>query len=252
MSLRAMTWATELRGLKAIQFRLLLVLAHHHNHITGACYPSQETLAEECEISIRSVHEHLGVLETRGLITRSRRIGAEGQCAGTNYTLALENSQPANPAGWKEDGEETPHQPANPSEPNRQLFAGSNEPGIKTDLPPKSPYAELGYLDPAEGSRPVHNRREPDVTAGLPGWQGDPGVRARAVAVEGEPWVRSYLDPAEVLADGRIVARTGIALTKLSGSVALKGLAVISASDAQRLQALAKAPATATATAGGP
>lgn len=135
MSLPAMTWVTDLRGLSAPQFRILLVLAHHHNKVTHQCNPSQETLAEECEISLRSVQSHLLALEEKELIRRERIVGNMGQCAGTNYTLAIDFDQPANIAGRENEGAKRPVQPANSGASNPQLVACGNEQGKRTYTP---------------------------------------------------------------------------------------------------------------------
>lgn len=74
MSNIATRWARRQRGLKPAAKVVLWCLADHHNGQTGECFPMQETIAEECEISRSTVNLHLDALEKRGLIRRVNAI----------------------------------------------------------------------------------------------------------------------------------------------------------------------------------
>ncbi len=69
MSHAATRWAIRQKGLKPTTKIVLWQLCDHHNDELG-CFPSQKTLAEECEISRSTLNLHLDELEARGLIKR--------------------------------------------------------------------------------------------------------------------------------------------------------------------------------------
>lgn len=90
MSHEATTWAFKQRGLTDAQFRLLVVLADCHNPARG-CFPTQEYLSAECEMSERKVRDILHSLEQSGVIACERRANEYGHRTGTNYVFAFES-----------------------------------------------------------------------------------------------------------------------------------------------------------------
>lgn len=91
MSHRATNWAIEQRGLKPATKIVLWYLADCHNRHTSRCDPSQERIAEQCEMSRATVNRHLAELETRGLIRRAKRVdGTTRKQLSTSYELALD------------------------------------------------------------------------------------------------------------------------------------------------------------------
>ena len=90
MSHAATNWAIQQRGLKPTTKIVLWHLCDRFNPDFG-CFPSQEQLAEDCEISRSTLNEHLALLETAGLIRRVQRLnpGNKRQMP-TRYILALE------------------------------------------------------------------------------------------------------------------------------------------------------------------
>lgn len=92
MSHKALIWATQRRGLKPATKLLLIQLADHHNPVNG-CFPGQELLAEECEISVRSVREHLGILENMGLIRRIKSGGSGSRRPSDRYVFPFEDGE---------------------------------------------------------------------------------------------------------------------------------------------------------------
>lgn len=91
MSHKATNWAIQQRGLEPATKLLLWHLSDCHNSHTGRCDPSQERLAEECEMGRASVNRHLVKLEEKGLIRRVRRINPETKRQeATFYELALD------------------------------------------------------------------------------------------------------------------------------------------------------------------
>ncbi|WEF24623.1 helix-turn-helix domain-containing protein [Paracoccus sp. S3-43] len=90
MSNDATHWAVKQRGLKPATKIVLWHLADRHNPDFG-CFPSQERLAHDCEMSRSTVNEHLNILESMGLIRRERRVNAQTRRQeSTRYLLAFE------------------------------------------------------------------------------------------------------------------------------------------------------------------
>jgi pyocin large subunit-like protein len=89
MSYQATAWAVKVRtgstGLKA----LLLVLAHHADEKGGRCFPSQATLARECEQSLDTVQRNLRKLEMTCVITRRVRPRSGGHWPRHEYQLTM-------------------------------------------------------------------------------------------------------------------------------------------------------------------
>lgn len=95
MSNDATHWAVKQRGLKPATKIVLWHLADRHNPDSG-CFPSQERLAHDCEMSRSTVNEHLNILEAMGLIRRERRVNAQTRRQeSTRYLLAFEEGYSA-------------------------------------------------------------------------------------------------------------------------------------------------------------
>ena len=73
MSHKATLWAIEQRGLKPTTKIILWHLCDRFNPDYG-CFPSQQRLALDCEISRSTLNEHLDRLEASGLLRRVPRI----------------------------------------------------------------------------------------------------------------------------------------------------------------------------------
>lgn len=69
MSHAATNWATAQRGLKPATKIVLWLLCDRHNPDYG-CFPTQARLAEDAEMSISALNDHLATLEGLGLIRR--------------------------------------------------------------------------------------------------------------------------------------------------------------------------------------
>lgn len=83
-------------GLKPAAKIVLYWLADHHNETTGQCFPSIARLADLCEMSRRSVEQHLSDLEASGLIERQARHRPEGGKTSNSYILHLRESDAQN------------------------------------------------------------------------------------------------------------------------------------------------------------
>jgi len=90
MSHAATNWAIQQRGLKPTTKIVLWHLCDRFNPDFG-CFPSQEQLAHDCEISRSTLNDHLTLLESAGLIRRVQRLnpGNKRQMP-TRYILAFE------------------------------------------------------------------------------------------------------------------------------------------------------------------
>lgn len=90
MSHAATNWAIQQRGLKPTTKIVLWHLCDRFNPDFG-CFPSQEQLAHDCEISRSTLNDHLTLLESAGLIRRVQRLnpGTKRQMP-TRYILAFE------------------------------------------------------------------------------------------------------------------------------------------------------------------
>lgn len=90
MSHDATNWAIKQRGLKPAAKIVLWHLCDRF-HPDFGCFPSQDTLAEDCELSRSTLNVHLADLEAAGLIGREqrRRKGSERQ-ESTRYRFPFE------------------------------------------------------------------------------------------------------------------------------------------------------------------
>lgn len=90
MSHEATNWAIRQRGLKPAAKVVLWHLADRF-HPDNGCFPSQETLARDCELSRSALNEHLAALESAGLIRREqRRDERTNRQRSTCYRFAFE------------------------------------------------------------------------------------------------------------------------------------------------------------------
>ena len=90
MSHRATNWAIQQRGLAPATKLVLWHLCDRHNPDYG-CFPSQDQLAADAEISRASLNVHLDKLEQAGLIRRERRIDDDTKRQRTTrYFLGFE------------------------------------------------------------------------------------------------------------------------------------------------------------------
>ena len=94
MSHTATNWAIQQRGLKPTTKIVLWHLCDRFNPDYG-CFPSQERLAHDCEISRATLNRHLDDLEACGLIRRIRMVDRRtGQQRPTRYLLGFEQGFP--------------------------------------------------------------------------------------------------------------------------------------------------------------
>ena len=90
MSHDATNWAIQRRGLKPTTKIVLWHLCDRYNPDFG-CFPSQDRLAHDCEISRSTLNEHLAQLEVGGLLRRVPRLDpVTKRQLPTRYILGFE------------------------------------------------------------------------------------------------------------------------------------------------------------------
>ena len=104
MSHRATIWAIQQRGLKPATKIVLWFLCDRHNPDFG-CFPTQARLADDAEMSISALNEHLARLEDLRLIHRVRTHDPRThQRQATRYILGFEVGFPQEPPPETGDG----------------------------------------------------------------------------------------------------------------------------------------------------
>lgn len=101
MSVQALSCAFAIRGISSSEKLVLLALANFAND-KMECWPSQERIAADTELSERTVWAALNRLEALGMLSRERRNRADGTRSTDRFTLHFSltiKSEPlANPA----------------------------------------------------------------------------------------------------------------------------------------------------------
>jgi DNA-binding transcriptional ArsR family regulator len=110
MSIRAMTWAFDVRVNDSLSKLVLLKLADHANE-DGECWPSVKVIAEQCELSRRSVQYHLRDLEGRGFITSQKQFNGELQSSNL-YKLGVHHVRPPAQEGAPPRAHQGAHKPS--------------------------------------------------------------------------------------------------------------------------------------------
>jgi DNA-binding Lrp family transcriptional regulator len=95
MSNKAMTWAIDCK-VKGSHKLVLMLLADAHNGHTGACFPSQDWIAEHGGIGVSTVQNCLKDLEKWKLITRETARLGRGKGSRTEYVLHTSILDPSN------------------------------------------------------------------------------------------------------------------------------------------------------------
>lgn len=98
MSHEATNWAIKQRGIKPAAKLVLWQLCDRY-HPDNGCFPSKETLAEDCEMSVRSVYDQIAILEAAGLVrvVENTHKSASGKFKSNRYILGFEaDFTPAN------------------------------------------------------------------------------------------------------------------------------------------------------------
>ncbi|GGC21477.1 helix-turn-helix domain-containing protein [Marivita lacus] len=104
MSHKATVWAIQQRGLKPATKIVLWFLCDRHNPDFG-CFPTQARLADDAEMSVSALNDHLTKLEELGLIHRVRTHDPRThKRQATRYILGFEDGFPQEPTPETRDG----------------------------------------------------------------------------------------------------------------------------------------------------
>ena len=104
MSHKATVWAIQQRGLKPATKIVLWFLCDRHNPDFG-CFPTQARLADDAEMSISALNEHLAKLQELRLIHRVRAQDPHThKRLATRYILGFEDGFPPEPTPEIGDG----------------------------------------------------------------------------------------------------------------------------------------------------
>jgi DNA-binding transcriptional MocR family regulator len=87
MSFQAVAWAIEVRVGDPILKNLLMAICHHADRENWSCWPSQDLLAYETEVSKRTIQRKLEELEERGFIRIEKRRNLDGTQANSILTV---------------------------------------------------------------------------------------------------------------------------------------------------------------------
>lgn len=128
MSHAATNWAIQQRGLKPATKIVLWHLCDRHNPDFG-CFPTQVRLAEDAEMSVSALNEHLIKLEERRLIHRVRTHDPRThKRQATRYILGFEPSFPQDPPPETGDGDEGPEGDPTPESGHGSISGFSAKP----------------------------------------------------------------------------------------------------------------------------
>jgi len=108
-----MAWAIKQKAGNATGKAVLLMLANYADE-DGICFPSQSTLATECECSTRAISNWLKRFEDAGLIARETRYGQLGYRTSDVIRLSIKS--------LPERGSRENYSPENRSEPTGTTF----------------------------------------------------------------------------------------------------------------------------------
>jgi hypothetical protein len=104
MSHKATNWAIQQRGLKPATKIVLWFLCDRHNPDFG-CFPTQARLADDAEMSVSALNDHLARLEELRLIHRVRTHDPRThKRQATRYILGFEDGFPQEPTPETADG----------------------------------------------------------------------------------------------------------------------------------------------------
>lgn len=136
MSHEGTNWAIRQKGLKPATKLVLWYLCDRHNPDFG-CFPRQDRLAAEAEMSVSSLNDHLRILEERGLIRRIKRSDPKTkQQLSTLYILGFEDRFTLNPVPNSGTGPEGDDLPGSVDNYGENRGSDSEKPTPKTDQKP--------------------------------------------------------------------------------------------------------------------
>lgn len=136
MSHEGTNWAIRQKGLKPATKLVLWYLCDRHNPDFG-CFPRQDRLAAEAEMSVSSLNDHLRILEERGLIRRIKRSDPKTkQQLSTLYILGFEDRFTLNQVPNSGTGPEGDDLPGSVDNYGENGGSDSEKPTPETDQKP--------------------------------------------------------------------------------------------------------------------
>lgn len=155
MSMLLMVKAMNIKVGNPLRKLVLIKLADNASD-TGECWPSHQHIADQCEISRRSVISHIDALCAAGLLNKEARRGPNGKRSNV-YMLTLDGESPAHP-----DVQEMHIACAGVAQTHSagaaHRISHSLDPVIDPKIPPISPQGEHA----AESSAPRRGTRLPN------------------------------------------------------------------------------------------
>jgi predicted transcriptional regulator len=144
-----MNWARAIRGLSMSERLVLFSLADFANQ-SAQCWPSQDKIAEELEVSSRTVWAALKRLTEAGIITRESRTRPDGSRTSDMFTLNMGQEPVAKFANTSRNICDTPSQ----SVPNPVAnIATQEEPFIEPFIEPITTINARDPVDPNDWAR---------------------------------------------------------------------------------------------------
>ena len=159
MSVKLMAKAWEM-PIPTGQKMVLLALCDHAND-DGACYPSQDKIAQKCSMSLRAIVRHIKWLEMRGVLVKERRQNTNIRKSNL-YLISLDNYQCANSAcaNLACANLAHPNVPITSSECANLALTLYEEPSVEPSIEPSSGDGGAGAppTPPAESCLPVEGK----------------------------------------------------------------------------------------------
>jgi uncharacterized phage protein (TIGR02220 family) len=138
MSMLLMVKAMQTKVGNPLRKLVLIKLADNANDL-GECWPSYQHIADQCEISRRSVINHVKALESAGMLVKQYRTGTHKPNASNIYTLHLDGESPA------------PSPSAAPAPRTSHSIEPVNEPKAIVELKPDIAEKVIQYLNDKTG-----------------------------------------------------------------------------------------------------
>lgn len=152
MSMLLMVKAMQLKVGNPLRKLVLIKLADNANDL-GECWPSYQHIADQCEISRRSVIGHIKALENAGLLVKQYRSGTHKANSSNVYTLKLDGEAPALHGADNSPPSAAPAPPpsAAPAPRTSHSLEPVNEPKAIVELKPDVAEKVIQYLNDKSG-----------------------------------------------------------------------------------------------------
>ena len=132
--------------------KLVLIKLADNANDHGECWPSYQHIADQCEVSRRSVISHIKALESSGLLVKQFRTGTHKPNASNLYTLNLDGANNAPSAAPAPAGESpAPSSGESPAPRTSHSIEPVNEPKAIVELKPDIAEKVIQYLNDKTG-----------------------------------------------------------------------------------------------------